>query len=180
MINIRTRLLVGLAGLLLLTLPGAAKVLGAGSGDWPMYGHDPQHSGYNPAEKAIAADTADLLALRWHVFLGPGGALSTSSVPVVAGDTVYAGSNPAHGDNYYAFDARTGAQKWSASLHFGGGCLPIGLGATAAISGTLLVVGGGDGAYYGLNTADGRILWRSPLDAGPSGFAWASPLLALG
>ena len=48
------------------------------------------------------------------------------------------------------------------------------------ISGTVLAVGGGDRAYYGLNALTGAQLWREDIDAGQSAFAWESPLLANG
>jgi outer membrane protein assembly factor BamB len=53
----------------------------------------------------------------------------------------------------------------------------VGIGSTAAISGTVLAVGGGDEAYYGLNAQTGASLWREPLNVGSSGFAWVSPVL---
>ena len=56
----------------------------------------------------------------------------------------------------------------------------MGIGATPAISGTTVVAGGSDGTYYGLDAATGAIRWTTALNAGPSGFAWESPLLAYG
>ena len=52
-----------------------------------------------------------------------------------------------------------------------------GIGSTPAISGTVVTIGGGNSAYYGLSTLNGSQLWRDPLGVGPSGFAWASPLI---
>jgi outer membrane protein assembly factor BamB len=56
----------------------------------------------------------------------------------------------------------------------------VGLGATAGVSGSVVVVGGGDAAYYGLDVATGAILWRHEMSVGPSGFTWCSPLIANG
>ena len=59
-------------------------------------------------------------------------------------------------------------------------CGSVGLGSTAAVASGLLVVGGGDAAYYGLDASTGRVLWRHGLGTEPAGFAWSSPLLAGG
>ena len=48
------------------------------------------------------------------------------------------------------------------------------------MSGTVVVAGGGDAAYYALDADTGERLWRVPLVGEPSAFAWASPLLAHG
>ncbi|MEO8288436.1 MAG: PQQ-binding-like beta-propeller repeat protein [Chloroflexota bacterium] len=157
-----------------------ARPLGAGpGGDWPMYGHDPQHTSYNPDESVITADNVQHLTPRWQVFLGSNGTPSSSS-PSVAGGLVYAGSSVATGANFFAFNAQTGAPAWSAGLGYIDSCNDVGIGSTASISGSVLAVGGGDAAYYGLNAQNGQLLWREPLDVGFSGFAWESPLLVGG
>jgi outer membrane protein assembly factor BamB len=153
-----------------------------------MYGYDLSRTNYNPAETAISAANVTQLVPRWQAPLGYGAipdlsAFPSSSAPVVADGRVFVGSSVDSGPNYFAFDARTGAPLWSKDLgHISAPeCPPnVGIGSTAAISGTVLVGGGGDAAYYGLDTATGAQLWRQPLDAGASGFAWASPLLAHG
>jgi outer membrane protein assembly factor BamB len=115
-----------------------------------------------------------------RIGIGDSGAAAFSS-PVVAGDTVYVASSVSEGDNFFAFDRATGALRWSAFIGYNPDeCFGVGIGSTAAVSGTVVAIGGGDGAYYGLSTLDGSQLWRDPLDVGPSGFAWTSPLLANG
>lgn len=152
----------------------------AGSRDWPMYGHDTSRTGYNAGESTIAASNVASLAPRFHATLGMG-ALPSSSGPVLADGRVCAGSSVGGGDNYFCFDAATGARLWSASVgHAPATTRSVGIGATAAISGGVLVVGGGDAAYYALAADTGRVLWRHPLDAGPDPFAWASPLISNG
>jgi outer membrane protein assembly factor BamB len=150
-----------------------------GTGDWPMYGHDVSHTSYNPVEALIGLDTVTQLVPRWQVDLGTSG-LPPFNAPSVAGGRVYVGSSVAQGPNFFAFDATSGALVWNANLGYQDGCFKVGIGSTAAISGTVVVVGGGDAAYYGLDSASGHILWRQALDAGGSGFAWTSPLLAAG
>jgi outer membrane protein assembly factor BamB len=109
------------------------------------------------------------------------GDIPSSSGPVVAAGRVCAGSSVREGDNYFCFDASTGAPLWSADLgHSSFSEGNVGIGSTAAIAEGILTVGGGDGAYYALAADTGRILWRHPLDAGRDSFAWASPLVVNG
>lgn len=151
-------------------------------GDWPMYARDPQRTSYNPDETVISAANIGELVPAWRGSIGIGKAgFPAFSAPSVANGNVYIGSSTGSGDNFMAFDARTGTTKWSAFIGFNPDeCFGIGIGSTAAISGTLVAVGGGDSAYYGLDTLTGEQIWRDPLGVGPSGFAWVSPLLAHG
>jgi outer membrane protein assembly factor BamB len=159
------------------TTPTTTPIIGQGGGDWPMYGHDPGHTSNNPDESLIDQENVGQLVSRWQVFLGSN-ALPSSSTPSVVNGRVYVGSSVATGPNFFAFDAQTGAVNWSADLGYLQTCISVGIGSTSAISGTVLAVGGGDAAYYGLDANTGDKLWREPLDVGPSGFAWTSPLLA--
>jgi outer membrane protein assembly factor BamB len=147
-----------------------------------MYAHDPQHTSYNPDETSISIANVGELVQAWRGYIGIGkGGYPAFSAPSVAGGMVYVGSSEESGDNFFAFDAQTGSPIWSAFIGFNPEeCFLIGVGSTAAISGTLVVTGGGDGAYYGLDAITGAQIWRDPLGVGPSGFAWASPLLANG
>jgi outer membrane protein assembly factor BamB len=164
---------------LALSAPNASAI---SPSDWPMYGHDPQHTGHNADESTIDASNVGRLRRAWQAYTGVNTVGTGSfSAPTVVSDTVYIGSSVATGDNFFAFDVETGALRWSAFIGFNPDeCFGVHIGSTAAVSGTVLVVGGGDGAYYGLSTVDGSQLWRDPLDVGPSGFAWTSPLLANG
>ena len=145
-----------------------------------MYGHDPSRTNFNPVEKALGIDNVDQLVQRWQSpDLGSNGNAS-SSAPVVANGKVYVGSSAPTGDNYFAFDAVTGAKVWSTNLAYQSTCFSVGIGSTAAVSGNLLVVGGGDDAYYGLDANTGAKLWRNQMNVGPSGYPWESPLIANG
>jgi outer membrane protein assembly factor BamB len=149
----------------------------ATTGDWPMYGHNPSRTSYNAAETTISAQNVGRLVQLWTATLGMG-AHPASSGPVVSGGRVYVGSSVPTGPNFMSVEAATGRILWSADLgHDFSGPDSVGLGATAAVAGSVVVIGGGDSAYYGLDAASGRILWRHALDVGPSGFAWASPLV---
>jgi outer membrane protein assembly factor BamB len=150
----------------------------AGSRDWPMYGHDASRGGYNAGEKTLTAANVASLVPRFHATVGIG-PLASSSGPVMADGRVCAGSSVPAGDNYFCFDAATGARLWSANVgHVPATTRSVGIGATAAISGGVLVVGGGDAAYYALAADTGRQLWRHPLASQPDPFAWASPLIS--
>ena len=143
-----------------------------------MYGHDPGRTSFSPEETTLDASNLGRLAPRWTASVGMG-RLPASSAPSVAGGRVYVGSSVASGPNFLALDAATGQRVWGTDV--GHGSLDgVGIGATAAVSGSVVVAGGGDGAYYGLDAAAGAVLWRHPLDAGPSGFAWSSPLILNG
>jgi outer membrane protein assembly factor BamB len=148
--------------------------------DWPMYGHDTARSGYSSAETRITAGNVGQLVERFRLDIGFG-AMPSSSGPLVVGGKLYVGSSVATGDNYFCFDALTGARIWSANVGhsppFPGN---VGIGSTAAIVDGILVVGGGDPAYYGLEAATGARLWRHDMAVGAEAFAWSSPLVADG
>jgi outer membrane protein assembly factor BamB len=151
---------------------------------WPMYGHDAQHTSYNPAEKIISAANVGRLAESWTADIGIS-EVPSNSAPTVANGHVYVGSSVAKGDNFFAFDGLTGQRVWSADLHylFERNCEiaeNVGIPSTAAVAGGVVVVGGGDRAYYGLDEKTGVILWRHDMNVGRSGFAWESPLIAGG
>jgi outer membrane protein assembly factor BamB len=148
--------------------------------DWPMYGHDTSRGGHSARETLLAASNVDRLTERFRVEIGMG-ELPSSSGPVVAAGRLYVGSGVPDGDNYFCLDARTGARIWSANLGhsppFSGN---VGIGSTAAVVDGIVVVGGGDPAYYGLDAATGARLWRHDMAAGAEAFAWSSPLVANG
>ncbi len=160
--------------------PGRAAGVAAAGGDWPMYGHDAQRTSFSPDETTISAANVGDLVARWQADIGSNG-VAPSGAPSVAGGRVYVASSRSAGANLYAFDAASGAVAWRADIgHKEVPCFNIGVGATPAIANGLLVTGGGDSAYYGIDAATGAQRWRRPLDAGPSGFPWASPVFGNG
>jgi outer membrane protein assembly factor BamB len=148
--------------------------------EWPMYSHDAGHTNTNLEESAIRASNVGSLGAAWQAYIGFEGA-GSNSTPTVMGGTVYVGSSVPSGPNFFAFSAATGASRWTKDLGhvFDPSCGPdvVGIPSTAAVSGSVVVIGGGDSAYYGLDTAAGRVLWRHPMGDGPSGYAWSSPLI---
>jgi outer membrane protein assembly factor BamB len=147
--------------------------------EWPMYGQNAARTSLNPGETAIVSATLARLVPRWQSFIGQG-RLPPSGSPAVAAGRVFVGSSVREGDNFFAFDAASGRTLWTADVGHWPTDDSVGIGAGPAVTGGVVVAGGGDGAYYGLDAASGSLLWRHDLDAGPSGFAWASPLVAKG
>ncbi len=149
-------------------------------GDWPLYGHDASRTNYNPDETILNSGNVNSMVSRWQMFIGSNGTPASSS-PAIANGKAYVGSSASSGNDFFAFDAVTGAQAWATSVNYvGAGCFNVGIGSSPAVSGSILSVGGGDAAYYGLDANSGAQLWRNPMNVGASGFAWESPLLANG
>jgi outer membrane protein assembly factor BamB len=147
------------------------------AGDWPTYAQNPSRTSYNAGEATFDADSVGRIAPLWSAVLGTG-PLPSSSAPTVAGGRVFVGTSTTSGPNFFALDLVTGRTVWAADLgHLFPGAGSVGLGATAAVAGGVVVAGGGDSAYHALDAGTGRRLWRHALDVGPSGFAWASPLV---
>jgi outer membrane protein assembly factor BamB len=151
-------------------------------GDWPMLGRDVSRTSFNPDEQTLSAANIDNLAPRWRALVNPEG-IPSGSASSVANGRLYVGGSAVTGPNFFAFDAKSGVPLWQTSLGYApADCadvgIEVGIGSTAAISGSILVVGGGDAAYYALDTRTGATLWRDPLAVGPGGFAWSAPLLA--
>jgi outer membrane protein assembly factor BamB len=144
-----------------------------------MYGQNAARTSLNPAETAITSATLTRLVARWQAFIGQG-RLPPSGSPAVAAGRVFVGSSVTEGDNYFAFDSASGRPLWTADVGHWPTDDSVGIGAGPAVAAGVVVAGGGDGAYYGLDAASGAVLWRHDLDVGPSGFAWASPLVSNG
>src|SRR5205807_92952 len=80
--------------------PRATRV---GAADWPTYGHDTNHSFHG--RTTLTPTSVRTLAPAW--FFPTGDAVTAN--PVVVAGTVYVGS---WDGNFYALDARTGAERW--------------------------------------------------------------------
>src|SRR3954447_7982552 len=146
-------------------------------GDWPTYGHDVSRTSFNPDETLLNAGNVSQMVQRWQANVNNSNS-PTSGTPSVSGGKVFVGSSIASGNNnFFAYDAVSGSRLWAANLN-NTGCFGLGIGSSSAVSGTVVSVGGGDSAYYGLNPETGDILWREPMNVGTSGFPWSSPILA--
>jgi len=182
----RARTGVGALGALALSAAGCNQVVevlptaGAAASEWPMYGGGPGRSGFSAGETKLGVASVESIAPRWQVDIGMG-SWPPAGTPSVSAGRVFVGSSVPEGDNFFAFDAANGHRLWSTNLGHGvvtaGG---ISIAATPAVAASLLVAGGGDQAYYGLQAETGAVLWRHAMDAGASAFAWSSPLVAGG
>jgi outer membrane protein assembly factor BamB len=109
--------------------------------DWPMFGHDPQHTG-------VAGESVEPpLELLWK-FRTDGAVLSS---PAISGDTVYIGSGA--GYYVYALDAATGVEKWKFKTDGDVWSSP-------AIYDNTVYIGSGDGYIYALDSATGAEKWK--------------------
>src|SRR5437660_1220807 len=84
----------------------------SGTTNWPMFGFNAQHTGFNPNEHILSPNNVAGLKLDWSVNAG----YIRGSAPVVVNGVVYVGTWE---HNLEAFNAMTGATLWTASI--GGG-----------------------------------------------------------
>jgi outer membrane protein assembly factor BamB len=128
---------------------GAASRAAAVSDDWPMFGHDPLHSGVSP-DTAIGASTAPGLASRWSQPLG--GSVDQPS-PVVAYNPtrkqslVYEATNSGV---ISAFSSATGALVWRRTV-------ASTVYSTPAVYGNSVYFGDKAGKLEALNAATGAV-----------------------
>jgi outer membrane protein assembly factor BamB len=89
---------------------GAAKIA-----DWPQFGYDPGHSGYNPLEKTVKPGNVAGLQLAWNntSIIQPSGI-------VVSGSTVYVTDQDQANGSVFALDAATGQQRWATDVGLNG------------------------------------------------------------
>ncbi len=114
--------------------------------NWPMYQHDPAHSGRTPA----TAFNAGPLYLQWAYALGE--RVEIEAQPVLSGSVIYQG---VMNGEMHAINADTGEMLWIASP---GGPIPH----TAAIYEDQVYFGSLDGNVYALSTSDGHTVWTFP------------------
>lgn len=120
--------------------------LAQGPGDWPMYQHDPAHSG----RTAATIPSNGPLYLQWAYSFGE--RVEVEVQPVIANGVVYVG---AMNGEMHAINADTGATVW---IKRPGGPIPH----TAAFANDVIYFGSLDGTVYALNTADGATRWQFP------------------
>ncbi len=88
--------------------------------DWPTYGFDNHHDGFNPNTAAITPASLPAFHLAWEADLAFAG-LKTETEPVVATNVgghqtiVFAGGGGLAGD-MFAFDGQSGAPLWTRAL----------------------------------------------------------------
>jgi hypothetical protein len=81
---------------------------GAHAAPWPMFGHDPQHTG-----RTLVDTSSNPGTLKW-VFTMPNGNPVLSSPAVGADGTIYIGTGVATSTNDYLYAINSdGTQKWA-------------------------------------------------------------------
>ncbi|MFN8009644.1 MAG: PQQ-binding-like beta-propeller repeat protein [Terriglobia bacterium] len=158
---------------LMILLPCVAGTVWAA--DWPMFGHDPQRSGWSVEETILSVENAGKLQLKWKTPVkNEAKALASLTAPVVASNVVtpqgektlvYVGGSSNH---LFALDAQTGEVVWTQSfrslslpkdeVHW---LCPNNLNATPVIdrSRNLIFVISADGKLNGLDLGTGKIAW---------------------
>jgi len=111
---------------------------------WPMFRHDPRHTGYT------GSTSPSTLQSVWNQTTNGLGAVTSS--PAVAADMVFVGGEDS---NVYAYDQNTGTLKWvryAAKVH-----------SSPAYSNGRVFVGSYDGKIYALNASTGLTVWNKQL-----------------
>ncbi len=151
------------------------------AGDWPSYTMDNGRSGFNSEESMINPATAGHLLHFWTYHTG--GAISAQ--PVEANGLIYWGS----WDGLEHATYLNGKQAWATNLGqtTDDNCAPasVGVASTATVAtitsnGTTtatVFVGGGNGNFYALNAANGKVIWSTFLGNPPAHFIWGSPVV---
>jgi uncharacterized repeat protein (TIGR01451 family) len=114
-----------------------------GPNDWPMYQHDPSHSGRTPA----TAYNDEPLYLQWAYSFGE--RVEVEAQPVTANGVIYQG---VMNGEMHAINAYTGASIW---IRRYGGPIPH----TAAVDGNHVYYGSLDGKVYALAVSNGQKVW---------------------
>jgi len=125
--------------------------------DWPMFRHDPSHSGYTTGNGPT--NSAKLL---W-TYKTRGSILSS---PAVANGCVFVGSKDCH---VYCFNSSNGKPLWNYTEGSEVNSSP-------AIDNGCVYIGTNDGFVYCLDVATGMPFWKSEI----GGFVRSSPVIAEG
>jgi outer membrane protein assembly factor BamB len=155
-------------------------------GDWPQYGHGPEHDSFNPDETVLSPATVGGLKVHWRVRPRP---FEAFGAPLVAGSTVFgtvAGQPflivPARVE---AVDATTGSLKWTFDLStttqqhsdgvqaVAGGVAYVGDTSTCGFSCRVHTL-------YALDAATGAVLWHTTIQNPASGVVISNGLIYLG
>jgi len=117
----------------------AALPIQAVAADWPQFHFAADRSGFNSGETTLSASNLSQLGLSWRSTISN----APLSTPVVAGGTVYVGSNDG---NLYALNASIGAILWSGQT---GASIPQ----SPAVDGGRVFVGSDDTNVYAFPTS---------------------------
>ena len=167
----------------------------SGSGDdWPMFGQNVCNTRSTHSGGAISPSTASRLAIKW-VFNAAG---DISATPAVVGNDVFV---PDWGGMLHRIDAQTGTAVWSRAVAalVGMSVDPPAAGTdtpaavvsrvTPVVTDDSVILGLARGTIIGtpslaillaVDRQTGSLKWQTPLDAHPTAFITASPVLENG
>jgi len=128
----------------------------ASNDDWPMFRHDPAHTGAITNSHIIEPNEL------WRFAECTSNNIFISSSASVVNGIVYIGSNynpvEHRGGSIYALDAYTGVKIWdfstNGSIH-----------SSPAVWNNILFIGGAESNFYALNALTGAKLWRAKVFA---------------
>ena len=151
--------------------PGCAPAKAAG-GEWRSYGHDPQNTRTQPAEKTIGASNVTTLAPAWTFSADDaGGSGDFTGTPTIADGCLFMGSN----DGWvFAANADTGKKVWSTNLKEGG------INSSVTVdAGRVYVSVARVGTPYvaALDQRTGKVLWQTTIDDQPGSDVYGSPVI---
>ncbi len=150
-------------------------------GEWSSYLFSNEGTGFNKAETTLNPTTVPKLTPFWTYHAH--GAIS--SQPVEANGMIYWGSwdgleHATDLDGHQVWVTKVGQTTDYACDPPSAGTVDTATVATVLIKGiatSVVFVGGGDAAFYALDAADGRVLWRTQLGSSPAHFLWSSPMV---
>ncbi len=135
-------------------------VPGATTAQWPQFGYDQGHSGFNPREKTIGVTNVSKLQVAWNgqSIVQPGGIVYGKGV-------LYVDDLGQSNAGLYALNATTGAQKWYSNVNLNG---PWGSFShpVSAVAGNIVVTPCSNGSpskfltgVCGINARNGKTVW---------------------
>ncbi|MFI5938540.1 PQQ-binding-like beta-propeller repeat protein [Actinoplanes sp. NPDC051494] len=146
-----------------------APAVAAGVSVWTQDGYGPGNTGYNPYESDLNASTVGQLSYQWsrQLYSEDGDCYDGQFTPVVAGGRAFT----ADPQGIYADDAGSGANRWVFSY----ADPEVETATNLAVVGNVLVATVEECAYgtgttvYGLNVANGAVLWSNHLNVNSDG-----------
>jgi outer membrane protein assembly factor BamB len=109
-----------------------------GNDDWPMFHHDPQHTGHSSSTVPLTNNT------RWNKQIAKNGYKIS---PVVSSGMIYVSSN----EKLYALNADTGDEIWAFEVENS---------SYPAVEDNIVIFGSTNGKIYALNAENGDKVWE--------------------
>jgi outer membrane protein assembly factor BamB len=145
-----------------LSTPAHGIVRDEKAAQWPQFGYDQGHSGYNPLEKTLGTTNVSKLKIGWNdqSLIQPNGIVYDKNL-------LYVDDMGQSNAGLYAFNAATGAQKWYADVNLNGGWGSFNR-AVSAVAGNIIVTPCSNGSttqfltgLCGVNATNGKVLWKT-------------------